>query len=68
MEKQSERLLIEGMTCGSCVRHVRQAIGAIDGVDVAGIEIGSAEIVYDPAHVDRTAIIEAIRAEGYGVR
>jgi copper chaperone CopZ len=37
------------------------------GVEVCEIQIGSAEISYDPASVDRNAIIEAIKDEGYTV-
>ena len=68
MEKQKETLAIEGMTCGSCVRHVRTALEQIDGVEVASITIGSVEVDYDASVIGRDAIIEAIREEGYGVR
>jgi copper chaperone CopZ len=67
MEKRTENLAIEGMTCGSCVRHVQQALVALDGVEISSIAIGSAEISYDPKRVDRNAIIETIRDQGYGV-
>jgi copper chaperone len=67
MEKQTERIEIEGMTCGSCVRHVRTALEDLEGVEVKDIEIGSAEIDYDPETIDRAAIIEAIKDGGYTV-
>jgi copper chaperone CopZ len=67
MEKITETIAIEGMTCGNCVRHVRQALEEIEGVEVCEIQIGSAEISYDPASIDRNAIIEAIKDEGYTV-
>lgn len=65
MEKSTERIAIEGMTCGNCVRHVRQALENLEGVDVKNVEIGSAEVSFDPGDIDRDEIIEAIREEGY---
>ena len=68
MEKLTERIAIDGMTCGSCVRHVRQALEGMEGVEVETIEIGSAEVSYDPAEIAREQIIEAIKDEGYGAK
>jgi copper chaperone len=66
MKTSTERISIDGMTCGSCVRHVRQALENLEGVDVKNIEIGSAEVDIDPEVIDREEIIRAIREEGYG--
>jgi copper chaperone CopZ len=49
MNKLTEKLEIEGMTCGGCVRHVPTALVAMEGVEVSDISIGEAEIAYDPA-------------------
>jgi copper chaperone len=68
MNKLTEKLEIEGMTCGGCVRHVRTALVAMDGVEVSDISIGEAEIAYDPARVTRDDIVATIREEGYAVR
>lgn len=68
MTLQSERFNIEGMSCGHCVKAVRQALEAIDGVDVQNVEIGRAQVSYDPSVVNRTHLVEAIEEEGYTVR
>lgn len=68
MEKRTETFAIDGMTCGSCVRHVRSALAAIDGLELGEIVIGTAEVRYDPAILDRNTIVGVIREEGYGVR
>lgn len=62
------RLTIEGMTCGHCVRGVGLALRTLPGVQVEGVEIGSAVIVYDPAAVEPEQIEEAISEEGYELR
>ena len=60
-------LKIEGMTCGNCVRHVRQALEGVPGVEVASVEIGAAQIrVEDSA--ENTLVgsaIDAIDDAGY---
>ena len=65
MEKTTETIRIDGMTCGNCVRHVRQALEGVEGLEVSSVEIGGAEVSYDPDEVSREQIIEAIKEEGY---
>ena len=60
-----ETLVIDGMTCDHCVRAVRQVLAETPGVEVASVSIGSAEIAYDPAALDRRALAAAIEEEGY---
>ncbi|HMB91201.1 MAG TPA: cation transporter [Rhodothermales bacterium] len=67
MTLQSESFNIEGMSCGHCVKAVRQALESIDGVDVENVEIGRAQVSYDPSAVDRAHLVEAIEEEGYTV-
>lgn len=62
-----ETLKIDGMSCGHCVKAVQQALEALDGVDVHAVTIGSADISYDPAAVDRARIEEAVDDAGYTV-
>lgn len=57
---------IAGMTCGHCVRAVREALESFN-VDVVNVEIGEATVSYDPDQVDRKDLIEAILDEGYTV-
>lgn len=56
---------IGGMTCGGCVRNVRQALGALPGVSVETVSVGSATVEYDPAVTDRSALTAAIKSAGY---
>lgn len=58
---------IDGMTCGSCVAHVRKALERLPGTRVEGVRVGSAEIVVDHP-VEESAIREAIVQAGYGLR
>ena len=64
---KTETLQIEGMSCGHCVKAVRQALDDLDGVEVRNVEIGTAEVSYDPAVVDPKQIDEAIDEAGYTV-
>jgi copper chaperone len=56
---------IEGMHCSHCVSSVTKALGALDGVQVETVGIGSAQIAYDPARVDVDTILMAVGDEGY---
>jgi copper chaperone len=58
-------LKIDGMSCGHCVAHVEKALSRLDGVGVRRVEIGSAEIDYDPARTPFARIREAIDDAGY---
>jgi len=56
---------IEGMSCGSCVRHVTEALKQINGVDVKRVEIGSAELTFDAAQTSPAAIASTLEQAGY---
>jgi len=58
-------LKIDGMSCGYCVAHVEKALSRLDGVGVRRVEVGSAEIDYDPARTSFARIREAIDDAGY---
>ena len=47
---------IRGMSCGGCVRNVQRALGAVPGVHVNTISVGSATVSFDAAVTDRRAI------------
>ncbi len=64
---QSEILQIEGMSCGHCVKAVRQALEAVEGVEVEHVEIGAATIRYDPAATDPAGLRDAVEDAGYTV-
>ncbi len=62
-----ERIHIEGMSCGHCVSAVREALEAVEGVEVEHVEIGAATIRYDPAATDRARLHDAVEDAGYTV-
>jgi copper chaperone len=42
------RLSIEGMHCGGCIRRVTSALESVKGVKVGSVEVGSAQLTFDP--------------------
>ena len=59
-------LLIEGMHCQACVQRVKKALEKIDGIRIADVNVGSAEVTADPEHVP--AVLEAVRQAGFAPR
>lgn len=61
----SVQLLIDGMTCASCVSKVHKALQSVEGVDNARVNLAerSALVTGD---VDHDALISAIEKAGYG--
>jgi copper chaperone CopZ len=59
------RLAIGGMTCGHCVSKVAKALGALPGVVVHSVEIGSASVSHEPAVTSSEAVVRAVQALGY---
>lgn len=58
-------LQIDGMSCGHCVTRVQKALSQLDGVEVRNVEVGSAEMSYDPFRVSPDRILETVDAAGY---
>lgn len=55
---------VAGMTCGSCVRRVEQALARVDDVVVKRIDRSGAELeIADD--VDVADIVNAVKAAGY---
>ena len=65
MDKAPLHLTIEGMTCQHCVRAVEGRLRQTPGIEVEKVEIGSADVRYDPAAVTVDEIAELIADEGY---
>jgi copper chaperone CopZ len=62
-------LAIDGMGCGHCIASVRKALEALPGVEVEGVEIGSATVRLVGSNApNREGILEAIRGAGYQPR
>jgi len=58
-------LTIGGMSCQHCVRAVREALEAVPGVSVERVDIGAAEVSFDPAQASPQAIAAAVSEAGY---
>ena len=61
----SLKLHIEGMHCGACVARVKKALDSVPSVQTRDVQVGSAELVYDPAAVEEEAILAAVRKAGF---
>ncbi|HEV7785766.1 MAG TPA: heavy-metal-associated domain-containing protein [Thermoanaerobaculia bacterium] len=61
-------LQIHGMSCGHCVARVEKTLSKLDGVFPGRIEVGSAEIHYDPARTPFERIRQALDDAGYTAR
>lgn len=64
---QTERYMVGGMTCGSCVRHIQKALRAVPGVATVRVDLGSgtATVERDPAAAPVEQLVEAVTAAGY---
>jgi copper chaperone len=62
-------LSVTGMTCGGCVNSVQRVLTALPGVQSAAVTLtpGQARVVYDPARLDRAALVQAVVGAGFGV-
>lgn len=62
-------LSVTGMTCGGCVSSVHKVLTALPGVQSAEVSLspGQARVRYDPARVDRAALVQAVVDAGFGV-
>ena len=63
-------LPVEGMTCASCVNRIERFLGRAEGVETASVNLASeqATVRFDPSRIDRSGIVETIKAAGYDVR
>ncbi len=64
MSSNRLQLDIDGMSCGSCVAHVRSALARLPGVRVDDVQIGSAVVALAPA-AGEAAIRQTLAAAGY---
>ncbi|PZU27271.1 MAG: heavy metal translocating P-type ATPase [Stenotrophomonas sp.] len=64
----TEDLMIEGMTCASCVGRVERALEAIPGVSQASVNLATERAsVQTDGSVPREALVQAIHKAGYEV-
>ncbi|MBV8552192.1 MAG: heavy-metal-associated domain-containing protein [Acidobacteriaceae bacterium] len=59
------KLAIEGMHCGACVRRVTAALQNVPGVQVEKVEVGSAQVVFNPAEANAEQVTSALERIGF---
>lgn len=63
-----KKLLVEGMTCGHCVNHVKEALGELDGITNIEVDLESKSALFDATeNVNDEKIKEIITEYGYEV-
>lgn len=58
-------LSVQGMTCGSCVKHVTKAIESLDGVESVHVDLQSGRVQVERASNRSDDLIHALDEEGY---
>lgn len=67
-QQEGVQLAVHGMNCAACVRHVENALKAIEGVDQAFVNLATAKayVTLAPhATVAHTTLIQAIQKKGF---
>ena len=60
-------LKVEGMTCNNCVRHVREALESVSGVEKVEVSLDTGRAtVHGNASIAK--LIEAVSEEGYSAQ
>jgi copper chaperone len=59
------KLEVSGMSCGHCVHAVREALGAVPGVKIEDVRIGSAFVSFDDEKVTVGDLVDAVSSAGY---
>jgi copper chaperone len=60
------QLNVIGMTCGSCVRHINQALCDIEGIEKVDVSLREGKVfVRHQPHLDASVLTGAIEDAGY---
>jgi copper chaperone CopZ len=59
------RLSIEGMHCEGCIRRVSTALQGVQGVKLGPVEVGSAQLTFDPGKASAEEIAAAVNRIGF---
>src|SRR5215471_12344610 len=60
---------VTGMTCASCVRRIEKALGRVDGVREASVNLATeqAHVVFDPSRASVESMRAAVEKAGYAI-
>lgn len=67
MSKRTVHIEIDGMSCGHCIKAVREALEGLDGVEIREVLIGKAVVEIDETRVTDDQLAAAIDDTGYPV-
>jgi heavy metal translocating P-type ATPase len=59
---------IEGMTCASCVQKIEHALGRVQGVDEASVNLATRTATVNSSSATLDSLVQAVRSVGYGAR
>jgi copper chaperone len=59
------RLSIEGMHCRGCVNRVTAALQGVKGVELSSVEVGSAQMTFQPEQTSAEEIAAAVDRIGF---
>lgn len=59
------KLTLTGMHCDACVRRVTTALQTVPGVEVNSVEVGSAQLAFDPTQSTTAEIVAAVDRIGF---
>jgi copper chaperone CopZ len=62
---EQHTLEIDGMHCEHCVAAVRSTLESLEALTVQDVEVGTAEVTYDPAEISTDQLAEAIDDAGF---
>ncbi|MDT8420699.1 MAG: cation transporter [Desulfuromonadales bacterium] len=67
VEPAMAEFAVQGMTCGSCVGTIKDALGQLDGIENVDIVVttGRSQVLFDPARVAAEKIAATISASGF---
>lgn len=67
-QNQETTFNVEGMTCGSCVRHINEALRDVEGVRDVDVRLREGKVRVTHENVSADTMIEALREVGYESR
>lgn len=69
-QEQDTILEVEGMSCPSCIRHVRSALAELDGVDTVDVKLREGLVIvhHDPVQAPAAQLVLALGDAGYASR
>jgi copper chaperone len=68
MKNQNNQTLhfnIKGMSCGGCVRSVKNSLSGLGGIMDLDVRVGQVTVVIDPDHTSAQEIEAALRTSGF---